>query len=195
MVNLSTSGLFEADAVIIATPAPQAYGILQTTIDETETLKIVRRIDEIHYAPAYSLMVRYTDFNPAEWDSLLCQNSSIRFISNESSKREGQGYTFVVHSNETFARKHRNSSADVVRDELLKELSLILGEQAFSTDWDKLHFWPYSRAVSTIDKPFFELDIEDVPLALTGDYYEGNQLDQAYRSGYRLAKHWIEKYG
>lgn len=194
MVNLSTSGLFEADAIIIATPAPQAYGILQTTIDEINTLKIVRQIDEIHYRPAYSLMVNYKNVEAPEWQGILCQNSSVKFISNEGSKREGQEHTLVVHSNESFARKHRKSSADVVRNELLKELALILGEQAYSTDWDDLRFWNYNRALKTIDAPFFELDVDETPLALIGDYYQGNQLDQAYRSGYRLAKHWIEKY-
>jgi len=51
MVNLTSSRTFEADAVIIALPAPQAYGVISSTIDETNTLKIVRQIDEISYSP------------------------------------------------------------------------------------------------------------------------------------------------
>ncbi len=47
IINFTSSATFSADAVIIALPAPQAYGILSTTIDETNTLKIVRQIDEI----------------------------------------------------------------------------------------------------------------------------------------------------
>lgn len=196
MVNLSTSGLFEADAVIIATPAPQAYGILQTTIDEIETLKIVRQIDDVHYYPSYALMVHYNDLEKPEWDGMLCQNSSIEFVSNETSKRnEEKGCSLVVHSSKSFARTHRNSSKEAVREDLLKELVRIAGDDVQVPDWDKLHLWPYNRALKTVEQPFFELDIEDVPLALVGDYFEGNQLDQAYRSGYRLARHWIEKYG
>src|SRR5699024_5710324 len=35
MINLTDITVFECDAVIIATPAPEAYGVLQTAQDET----------------------------------------------------------------------------------------------------------------------------------------------------------------
>jgi predicted NAD/FAD-dependent oxidoreductase len=45
-----------------------------------------------------------------------------------------------------------------------------------------------------LDQPYIIHEDEDSPLALTGDYFEGNTIEHAYQSGYLLARHWIEKY-
>ena len=195
MLNFITSETFGADAVIIALPAPQAYGILVTTIDETETLTMVRQIDDIHYRPAYSLMLGYGKLDTPEWEGIICQNSILGFISNETSKREqAHECSFVLHASERFSREHRHTDEDKVIRLMLAEFSKIAGGWAASSDWHQLHFWKYSRASKALDQPFFELQDEEKPLALAGDYFEGNTVDSAYRSGYLLAKHWIEKF-
>lgn len=195
MINLSASNTFEADAVIIATPAPQAYGLINTTIDEISTLKIIREIDEVHYQPSYSLMLGYGGIDVPEWDGIVCKNSSIDFISNESSKRENaQENTIVVHSTSGFANKHRNSDEDLIKRELLGELSEIAGGWAASPEWHQIHFWKYSKPVKSLNSSFMEVEAEESPLAVIGDYFEGNDIDAAYKSGYKLAKHWIKKF-
>ncbi len=195
MVNLSSRDTFEADAIIIATPAPQAYGILNTTTDETATLKMVSEIDEISYRPSFSLMLGYGDAEIPGWEGIVCKNSPIRFISNEGSKRNnGQPCSLVVHSTDEFAGKHRHSDEETVKKALLSELSGIAGSWASTPEWSQLHFWKYSQPVKSLDRPFFDLEVEDTPLALAGDYFDGKDIDAAYRSGYKLAQHWIEKY-
>jgi renalase len=76
MINMSSSDTFEADAIIIATPARQAYGLLNTTIDEIDTLRIVREIDEIYYEPSYSLMLGYGKPIYPHGRESSCKNSS-----------------------------------------------------------------------------------------------------------------------
>jgi renalase len=197
MINLTSSETVGVDAVIIALPAPQAYGILSTTIDEINTLKIVRKIDEVHYRPAYSLMAGYGEAAAPEWDGIVCTNSILDFVSNEKTKRKGGAETsFVLHSSEAFAREHRNSDEETVLREMLGEFTKITGGWVSSPQWQQLHFWRYSRAKKVIGgRPYFELEDEDAPLALVGDYYEGNTVDHAYKSGYLLAKDWLEKFG
>jgi predicted NAD/FAD-dependent oxidoreductase len=195
MINLSSRDTFEADAVIIATPAPQAYGIIQTTVDETNTLKIIREIDEVHYRPAYSLMVGYEKEDIPEWNGIKCQGRVIEFISNEASKREGnQPCSFVVQSNESFARNHRHSDENIVMKKMIDELSEIVGGWASTPDWQQIHFWKFSRPKKVLNVPYMELEFQEAPLALVGDYFEDNTLDGAYRSGYKLAKSWIANY-
>ncbi len=197
MINLTSSETVGVDAVIVALPAPQAYGILSTTIDEVNMLKIVRQIDEVHYRPAFSLMAGYGDVPPPEWDGIVCVNSTLDFISNERLKREDAGETsFVLHAGESFTRKHRNSGHETVIREMLGEFTNITGGWVSAPEWHQLHFWRYSRAKKVIgDRSYFEFEDEDSPLALIGDYFEGNTVDNAYRSGYRLAKDWLSKFG
>ncbi len=195
MINMTTSKAFGFDAVIIALPAPQAYGILSTTIDEINTLKIVRRLDEVNYRPSFSLMVGYEDIEQPDWQGIICNNSILDFVSNESSKRDNSvESTFVLHANAAFSRKHRDGDRDLVSREMLAEFSQFAGGWAASPVWHQLHFWRYSRPQVQIKKPFFELEDKNAPLALIGDYYNGDGVESAYKSGYDLANHWIEKF-
>jgi renalase len=194
MINLTSRDTFEADAVIIATPARQAYGLLNTTIDEIDTLRIIREIDEIYYEPSYSLMLGYGNADIPEWEGISCKNSAIRLITNESAKREQQECSLVVHSTPEFVKMHAKSDEDAIEKALLAELGEIAGGWAVTPEWSQLHFWRYSRAMSALNRPYFDLEVDETPLALVGDYFEGTDVDAAYRSGYKLAQHWIETY-
>lgn len=195
IINMTSSNTFGADAVILALPAPQAYGILSTTIDETNTLKIVRQIDEIHYNTTYTLMVGFKNGNIPDWEGIVCKGSKIGFISNEGLKRDGKhGSFFVLHSSAQFAKEHRNSSEDVITKQLIGEFARVAGGWASTPEWHQLHFWRFSQPKTVLDQPFFELEEKDSPLALVGDYYYGNSVGHAYASGYKLAQHWIEKF-
>jgi renalase len=194
MINLTTSEVVGVDAVIIALPAPQAYGILSTTTDEINTLKVVRQIDEVHYNAAYSLMAGYGKTELPGWDGILCRNSILDYISNEASKRNGQECTFVLQASDHFTKANRKMDADTVKKLMLTEFAKITGGWSTNPDWHQLHFWRYSRPQKILDQPYIIHEDEDSPLALTGDYFEGNTIEHAYQSGYLLARHWIEKY-
>lgn len=194
MINLTSSKTFEADAVVIALPAPQAYGIISSTIDETNTLKIVRQIDEISYGPAFSLMAGYGSQQAPKWEGVMCKNSPLDFISNEKAKRDTQETSFVLHASGSFSKEQRTSDEEDVINIMLDEFSEIAGGWASSPEWHQLHFWRYSRAQKVISSPYLELEDEDAPLALIGDYLNGNTVDDAYRSGYKLAHDWLKKF-
>lgn len=195
MINLTASNTFEADAVIIATPAPQAYGILQTATDEVQALKIIREIDEISYSPCYALMLGFGDKKIPEWEGIQCQNSPIQFISNEVTKKSAkQECSLVVQTTPGFTRSVYKQKEEVITKQILDHLSQVAGNWCAEPEWSQLHYWRYSRAEKILHRPFMELDFEDAPLALIGDYFNGNTIDDAYRSGYLLAKKWINKY-
>ncbi len=195
MVNLTSRDTFEADAVIIALPAPQAYGLLNTTIDETNTLKMVRVIDDIDYKPCYSLMLGYGDTDVPDWQGIVCQQSHLDFISNESTKREGNGESaFVLHASESFTKQNRQQPEEFIQKKMIEEFANIAGSWALSPNWQQLHFWRFSRAKKVLDDYYLDHTDPEAPLALIGDYFRGNTVDHAYSSGYRLAKDWIKKY-
>ncbi|MFU8813437.1 MAG: NAD(P)/FAD-dependent oxidoreductase [Balneolaceae bacterium] len=197
MINLSNSSTFEADAVILALPAPQAYGILNTTVDEINTLKIIREIDEVNYTPCFSLMAGYGNREQPDWEGIACVNSDLDFIANEGSKKSGdraQECSLVVHASAAFTRAHYNTPHDEVKKAMMSRLQQVIGDWAAKPEWSDLHRWRFSRAEKVLDKPFFELEFDEAPLALIGDYYQGNTVDAAYNSGLKLAAAWNEKF-
>ncbi|HBX66607.1 MAG TPA: hypothetical protein DEG32_10790, partial [Balneolaceae bacterium] len=83
MLNFPTALTESADAVIISAPARQAYALLNTTIDEIETLKLVREIDEVVYESQFSLLAGFDGTEMPDWNALECEDDIIQFISNE----------------------------------------------------------------------------------------------------------------
>lgn len=194
MINLTDINVFECDAVIIATPAPEAYGVLQTAQDETAARKIIRVIDEVFYDDSISLAATYNRKAP-EWKGIECEDSSIRWIGNESSKRGVEDRTgLVIHSSHKFSRKNEKVHDDEVKKQLLEEASSILDPWVLQPESTYLHRWRFFNARNTIDEYFIELEMIDAPLALIGNYFGGKSLENAYLSGYNLAEYWINKY-
>ena len=195
MVNLTDISVYECDAVIIATPATQAYGLLQTAQDETAVLRLIRVIDEVHYKPRFVLMAS-CDIETPSWKGITCSNSDLSWLGNETSKSEKQQRTNIaIHSSARFAHKHVESNKSHVKRLLLERAAEVADEsQIQDADPTFLHHWKYYQATKTIDKDYMELEMEDAPLALIGDYFKGNTADAAYNSAIKLANHWIEKY-
>ncbi|MEX0770369.1 MAG: FAD-dependent oxidoreductase [Balneolaceae bacterium] len=195
MINLTNFNTFEADAVIVATPAPQAYGVILTCQDEVNTLKIIREIDEIHYDPAFTMRVTYGNRQIPSWPGVICQDDRIEFISNESSKRNDSTVnSIVIRSTSEFALKFRNVDEEQVKEMMLDRVSAIIGGWTATPDKSKLHFWRYYRPKTFLNRPFMDFEGLESPLALVGDYFNGNNADAAYSSGIKLARHWIKKY-
>ncbi|HYW34071.1 MAG TPA: FAD-dependent oxidoreductase [Balneolaceae bacterium] len=195
MVNLTDISVFECDAVILAAPAPQAYGVLQTAQDETAALRIIREIDGLHYKPRYVLMASYNREIPS-WKGIKCIKSNLSWISNESSKSTKQEKTnIVIHSSPNFVKKHFGKDPEEIESILLKQAGRVVGESWLERpDYTNQHFWRYYQAEDIINEDFMELEKDDAPLALIGDYFKGKSPEAAYLSAISLADYWIEKY-
>ncbi len=193
MINLTDISVFECDAVILATPAVEAYGILQTVQNKTATRRIIRYIDEVLYDSSISLAATY-DHEVPGWDGIECEHSSVRWISNESTKQEAEKAGLVIQSTHEFFRKHARTDDEKAKELLLEEVSDIVGPWVHQTKSTYLHRWKYFNARNPIDEYFMELEMEEAPLALIGDYLGGNTLENAFVSGYNLAEYWIKKF-
>lgn len=195
MINLTSISVFECDAVIIAAPAPEAYGVLQTAQDETPTRRIIRHIDEVRYKPSISLMASYDLDSMPEWKGIECEDHTLWWIGNESSKLEQPSRTsIVIRSSAEFARKHLHTDSEEVTRLLLERASEISDSWLINPEWTSLHYWKYFQAVNPMEDYFMELEMEEAPLALVGDYMSGNSVQSAFLSGSRLAEYWISKY-
>lgn len=193
MINLTDISVFECDAVLIATPAVEAYGVLQTAQNRTATRRIIRYIDEVQYDGCFSLAATF-DHEVPDWEGIECENSSLRWISNESSKQESDKTGLVIQSSPEFSRKYAQADEDRVKELLLEEAAHIAGSWILQPKSTYLHHWKYFKARNPINEYFMELEMEEAPLALIGDYLGGTSLDNAFVSGYTLAEYWIKKH-
>lgn len=194
MLNFPTARTESADAVIISTPARQAYAVLNTTIDEIETLKLVREIDEVDYESQFTLMLGFEDADLPEWNALECEDDIISWISNESTKRDGDAKNLVIHTTSDFAKANIDTDRETVQEIILDRLTNILGGWVALPEWSQLHFWRYSQAVNPLPHDFMEIRGNDTPLALVGSYMNGNNVESAYLSGLRLGQHWVKQF-
>lgn len=195
MINLTDISVFECDAVIIAAPAPEAYGVLQTAQDETAARRIIRHIDEIEYESSFALMAAFEDRETPGWQAIECADDRVGWIVNESSKRDNTHTSMVIHSSDAFARTYGEADPEETSQLLLGRSAEVAGEQWLALpDWRALHFWKYSRCINPMDEEFMELEMEEAPLALVGDYLGGATAESAYLSGLKLAEYWIQKY-
>lgn len=195
MINLTNIDLIEVDAVILASPAPEAYAVLQTAQNETAARRIIRHIDEINYRQTLTLMAGYGNMEQPSWKGMEFMDDRLWWAYNESSKRNNPAETaLVLHSQPDFARKYKKEDEETFSSLMLERLGEIVGEWAARPDWVQSTHWRYMLAENPMQDPFIELEMEEAPLALVGDYLGGNTVESAYLSGLKLANHWIEKY-
>jgi len=196
MINSSSINVFQADAVIIATPAIQAYGLVATAQDEFDLRKMITVLDDISYSSTISLMAGYGERIPPEWNAILCDHPVISWICNEASKRDFSGdVNLVVHTTDKFAKEMAEDEDRIgVESKILRELGGILGSWAERPEWLQSHFWRYHLPKKSLDMPFLESENDLAPIALVGDYFEGRSMEAAYLSGMKLGNHWVEKF-
>jgi len=194
MINLTDISVFECDAVILATPAPQAYGVLQTAQDETPSRRIIRHIDEVNYDSSFALMATYEREIPT-WKGIECEGNTLSWIGNESSKiTDPKNTGIVIRSSASFARKHAQTDTGEVANLMLEKASKIVGPWLLNPVWIRTHFWKYFEPKNVIDDYFLEMEMEEAPLALIGDYFKGTSVQDAYLSGTTLGKYWANKF-
>jgi predicted NAD/FAD-dependent oxidoreductase len=194
MINLTDISVFECDAVILATSAVQAYGLLQTAQNRTESRRIIRHIDDIRYDGCFSLAATYDSQEVPDWKGIECEKSALKWISNESSKLDTDKTALVIQSTPDFYRKHAQKSEEEVKELLLEEASNIIGSWVLRPQSTHIENWKYFKTKNPINEYFMELELEDAPLALIGDYLGGSSLENAFVSGYNLSEYWNKKY-
>ncbi|MEX2641342.1 MAG: NAD(P)-binding protein [Balneolales bacterium] len=195
MISLADFNTHELDALIVATPSTQAYGLIQTSQDELGFRKMIRTLSQIEYDPSYSLMATYGKREIPSWKGMVCQDDRINWISNETSKRDNAGELgLVMHSSARFAREHVNEDHEQIAQLMLERAAVLAGPWAAKPHWQHLHLWKYSKPLNPFKSPYMELENHPAPAALAGDYFGSQPMESAYLSGLKLGHHWVEKF-
>ena len=195
MITRTDVNTFELDAIVVALPAVQANGLVQTSQDERSFRKIIQTINQIDYEPTIALMASYGKQALPDWKGVICKDDRIKWISNESSKRETSGNLgLVIKSTSEFAQKHVKTDTQEVARLMLESAGVIAGPWASNPESYDLHLWKYEQPRRPLKVPYLELENHSASAALVGDYFGKQSMESAYLSGLRLGQHWVKKF-
>lgn len=200
LLNFQDSNMVEADAVIVATPAPQAYGILNTCHDEVDTYRIIREIDVVRYLPTFTVMALVDPNKQVPWSTLFLDGPRLQMISHESRKHAGlidENETtlrrYILHSTHKAAQKAVNSQNRdkdwfQLQNEILADAAKILGDWIQHPSWSQSHGWRYAECENPLPHTHITNGRKEAPLAVIGDYFQGSSIEDSYLSGIACAK-------
>ena len=169
------------DWIISSIPAEQSSQLLPDYFSHYDALKQKKMLG------CYSLMLGFDEALDLDWDAAQFSGTDISWISVNSSKPgRPSDYSLLVHSTNDWAEKHLDDDTDAVKIYLCSQVARIIGQNVYSAQHISLHRWRYAN-IPRQDKNTLFIDPES-KLAACGDWCKKGRIEEAFRSGFDLAK-------
>jgi renalase len=174
----------DADALVVALPAPQAATLARTAGDAISP-SMMATLDQVAYDPCLALMASY-DLPSPTWRAISAEEGPLSWAGCESSKRPSSRVLLSVHASPAFSLTHRDSTDEVAAQAMLTSLGSMLGEAWLRpVRWD-LKRWRYARPVRLA--PSRCLISESPPVVFCGDWAVAPRAEGAWLSGLAAAE-------
>jgi hypothetical protein len=186
---------FEARAVLIAIPAPQAVALLQP-LAESISSQFIQQIQSIEFDPCIAVMAGYPEDALKEWQTnyvdvkaIAVQHPDLGWIGLDSSKRRTSAQpVFVIQSTAAFANQCLEAvDLSAAGQKLLQSAAELLLPWLATPDWMQVHRWRYSFATTPLSDRALSANTT-APLICAGDWCGGMRVESALLSGLAAAE-------
>lgn len=169
------------DWLVLTAPGPQTADLARAYPD------IVSLCQGRTMRGCFALMLGFSEPLALPWQAALVRNADISWVSVNSSKpARNDEFTLVVHSTNAWADAHIDEDIDSVLRHMMKEASLVVGQDLEVATHCQAHRWRYAN----IDKqtgPTCFVD-DSVQLAVCGDWFLRGRIEAAFTSANELAQ-------
>ena len=177
----SFSGPFEH--VVLAVPAPQALALLPSHAD------FAGRVQGVQMLGCHTLMLGYLPQNDiaADWHCAFFDDALLGFAAFNSSKPDRSGGTsLVVQTRHDWSQAHIEDEVEGVAELIAHRFKDLTGLSPAADGYYRLHRWRYA----SVEQPAGAKYLHDDALKLSaiGDWCLGSKVEDAFTSGYSLAK-------
>ncbi|MGJ3253462.1 MAG: NAD(P)/FAD-dependent oxidoreductase [Elainellaceae cyanobacterium] len=182
----------QANAVIMAIPAPQALALITPLMSLASIQDVAVTLESIRFEPCLTVMAAYRPSAIADWQEKATSQSFIHCVdhpdlrlvtivrADDSASRLS---TVTIQSSAAYARQHLElADLEPVGRQLLHQVAGFLADELDSPDWFQVHRWRYAFCSASYSNPYLAI-ANPLPMVFSGDWCQGCQIEDALQSG------------
>ena len=173
-------------AVIVATPAPQATGLLSAAP------KLASAAASVIMEPTWAVALAFATPLDTRVEGCFAQGSVLDWVARNRSKpgRDGTFDTWVLHASSTWSKQHQDLPKEAVIERLHGAFAELIGCALPAPAVSLAHRWLYARPASAHE--WGALADADLGLYACGDWCLSGRVEGAWLSGQEVARRLLE---
>lgn len=181
LINEEGSALGGFDAVVVATPAPQAVPLL------APVPRLAELVGGVEMQPCHAVMVTFPESIGVEFGGAFVAEPPLAWVARNASKPErASGECWVLHASPEWSALHLEEPTDTVARSLLRAFAEVLRRELPIASSHAAHRWLFARTTRPLGTPF--LWDADSRIGVCGDWTHGARVEDAFTSGKLLAR-------
>lgn len=170
------------DAVVVATPAPQAVRLLEGAP------ALGRAAARVDFDPVHALLVAFERPLDASFEEATCETGVLARVVRDSAKPGRRGSeSWTLHARPEWSRERLDrASSEEVAEEMLDAFAGQTGLRLPPVALYSVHVWRLARPARPLSNGF--LWDPEASLGTCGDWLEGSTVEDAFLSGLALAR-------